>query len=587
MRQFIRRPQSFDTIALRITCAYAAAGALWILFSDILLPLVISDASTLTHLQTFKGWAFIGVTAFLLFILIRRQVSVMRRADQAQRDSEMSCLMLVEKIRDYEIFMLDPEGRILIWNLGAERSKGYSAEEIVGKHHSIFFTQQDIAAGLPEKELHLAANDGSFEDEGWRIRKDGSHFWANVITSALHDDEGNLRGFAKVVRDITDRKMAEEALRESEAQYRIITDTVSDMIITIDEHSTIRFVNLASEKIFGYRPSELIGQSVTMLMPDHLRNAHTTALLSYLETGIKRISWKAIELPGLHRSGNEVPLEISYGEFMKDDRHFFTGIVRDITERREAERNKEYRDMLERFNQELETLVAERTMNLLAMTLADRVRNPASVIGATANRILRKEEFSDKTKEHISLIRDEAEKLDKTVKDFQDLLTNRQTLFHYEDICSIVRDVLPVIEQEALRKHITVTVELPERQMKINTERNLLKMAIFTLLKNAVELTPDEGKVTVSVSGDDNSIRVVVADNGYGMPQEEIDAVCDPTTQLKSCRFNLGLPLIKQIMAEHMGEISVISEIGKGATVTLTFPVRWSGIPHISSVPAV
>lgn len=581
MRQLIRQPQTFGNIALRISCAYAAAGALWILFSDTLLSLVISDPAALTRMQTFKGWAFIGVTSFLLFILIRRQSSAMHRAEQTQRDSEMTWRLLVEKIRDYEIFLLDPEGRVLSWNVGAERSKGYSPEEIIGKHHSVFFTHKDIAAGLPEKELRLASIDGSFENEGWRIRKDGSKFWALAVTTALRDEEGNLRGFAKVVRDITDRKMAEEALRESEAQYRIITDSASDMIITIDEQSTIQFVNSASEKIFGYSPSELIGQSVTMLMPDRLKNAHKAALQAYVETGSKKMRWNAIELPGLHRSGNEVPLEISYGEFMKHEGHFFTGIVRDITERRVAARSKEYRDMLERFNQELETLVAERTMNLLSMTLADKVRNPASVIGAIANRLLRKEELSDKTQEHIRLIRDEAGKLDTTVKDFQDMLTNRKALFHYEDICEIVRDVLPVIEQEAIRKNISLTVNLPDRQMKINTERNLLKMAIFTLLKNAVELTPDEGRVTISVSGDDNIIRVVVADNGYGMPQEEIDAVCDPNTPFKACRFGLGLPLIKQIMAEHMGEIAVSSEIGKGAIVTLKFPVRWGGIPQV------
>ncbi len=169
-------------------------------------------------------------------------------------------------------------------------------------------------------------------------------------------------------------------------------------------------------------------------MPEHLREAHIFAMKAYVETGKKKMKWESIELPGLHKSGNEVPLEISYGEFMKEGRHFFAGIVRDITERRDAERNKDYRDMLERFNHELESLVAERTMNLLAMTLADRVRNPASVIGATANRVLRKEECSEKAKADFGLIINEAEKLDKTVKDFQTMLKSRQRLFHYEDV---------------------------------------------------------------------------------------------------------------------------------------------------------
>jgi PAS domain S-box-containing protein len=686
-------------IALRISLIYALAGSLWILFSDTILALVVTDSTTLTYLQTFKGWIFIAVTSSLLYALVDRYVSAKTRSEQALRETErtfriladtaasaiflygdtfltvnsatevltgysegelksmsfyelvhpdfremikgqcdvlskgnahpMRCelkiitktgearwidftssiidyqgtwcglgtafditerkhveqtlkeseerlRLLIERIRDYEIFMLDPEGHIIIWNVGAEKNKGYSVEEIIGKHHSIFFTREDVKAGIPDKELKIAADEGSFEDEGWRMRKDGSRFWADVVTTALRDNDGRLRGFSKVIRDVTDRKKAEEALRESEERYRIIAETASDVIITIDEQSIIQFVNPASERIFGYEPGALIGQDITILMPERLRGAHLAALKEYVETGRKKMKWTAVELPGLHKSGVEVPLEISYGEFMKDGGHFFSGIVRDISERKEAAKDKEYRDMLEKFNQELEGLVAERTMNLLAMTLADRVRNPASVIGATANRVLRKSECSEKARGSFELIIDEAGKLDKTVKDFQNMLKSRQTLFHYEDVCGIVRDVLPVIEKEANRKHIVLFVDLPDRPLKINADRNLLKMAVFTVLKNAVELTPDEGKVTIVVVGDENRIQVRVSDNGYGIPEEYIDAIFDPFSPDHTYRFGMGLPLVKQIVTEHMGKISVRSEIGKGATVTMVFPVRWS-----------
>ena len=501
-----------------------------------------------------------------------------KQVEQTLKESEEKLRLLIERVRDYEIFMLDPEGHIIIWNVGGEKNKGYSVEEIIGRHHSIFFHQKDIEAGVPDKELSVAAAEGSFEDEGWRVRKDGSRFWANVVTTALRDSDGTLRGFSKVVRDITDRKKAEDALRESEERYRIIAETASDVIITIDQDSVIQFVNPASEKVFGYKPAELIGQVITVLMPERLREAHISAMKEYVDTGKKKMKWESIDLPGLHKSGNEVPLEVSYGEFMKEGRHFFTGIIRDITERKDAAKNKEYRDMLERFNQELENLIAERTMNLLAMTLADRVRNPSSVIGATANRVLRKAECSEKAKENFRLIINEAEKLDKTVKDFQNMLKSRQTLFHYEDVCEIVRDVLPVIEKEAARKQIVLSVDLPDRPLKINTVRNLLKMAIFTILKNAVELTPDEGKVMVLVAGDEDRIQVTVSDNGYGIAKEDIDEIFDPFSHAYGYRFSMGLPLIKQIVSEHMGEISVKSEIGKGTTVTMVFPVRWSGV---------
>ena len=701
MRDILNTKNSAVNIALKSSVIYALAGSVWILFSDILLSLFISESGALTHLQTFKGWAFIAVTAFLLYVLVSRYVSATELSEQALRESEnkfrilaettasgiflykdtfitvnrafeeltgrseaelmsmrfydllhpdfrekvaaycdalsrgngspMRCelklitrkgaerwidftssiidyqgnicgmgtafditdrkqaeqtlkeseermRLLIERVQDYEIFMLDPEGQIVIWNVGAEKNKGYSVEEIIGRHHSIFFTREDIEAGVPELELRTAAAEGTFEDEGWRVRKDGSLFWADVVTTALRDNDGTLRGFSKVIRDITDRKKAEDALKESEERYRIMAETASDVIITIDQDSIIQFVNPASEKVFGYGPAELLGQNITILMPERLRQSHISALKAYVKTGKKKMKWASIELSGLNKSGSEVPLEISYGEFMKEDRHFFAGIVRDITERRDAARNKDYGDMLERFNHDLESLVAERTMNLLAMTLADRVRNPSSTIGATANRVLRKEECSDKAKEDFRLIVNEAEKLDRTVKDFQSMLKNRQKLFHYEDICGIIRDVLPVIEKEAARKQISLSVDLPDMSLKINTERNLLKMAVYTVMKNAVELTPDEGKVSVLVTGDQDRIQVTVSDNGYGIPKEDIDAIFDPFSRAFGYRFVMGLPLIKQIVSEHMGEISIKSEIGKGTTVTMIFPVRWSGV---------
>lgn len=680
---------------------YAFTGGLWILFSDAILSLFISEPVALTRVQTFKGWVFIAVTASLLYALVNRYVSAMKHSEEVTRESEakfrilaetaasaiflysgtfilvnratvelsgyaedelrsMSLYdlvqpefrelireqcdaisrgggepircelklvtkkgeerwidftasvidyqgkpcglgtafditdrkkveqtlrdreerlrLLIENVEDYEIFMLDPEGLIVLWNLGAEKNKGYSVEEIIGRHHSVFFPPEAVKAGMPEQELRVAEAEGSFEDEGWRVRKDGSLFWADVVTTALRDSDGSLRGFSKVIRDITERKKTEEALRESEERYRIIAETASDVIITIDQESTIQFANAASEKVFGYAPSELVGRNLTVLMPESLRQAHINALRAYVITGEKKIKWASIELPGLHRSGREVPLEISYGEFMKEGRHFFAGIVRDITERRQAARDKEYRDMLERFNQELESLIAERTLNLLAMTLADRVRNPASVIGATSGRVLRKGGYSEKAAEDIRLIISEAEKLDKTVKDFQNMLKNRQPLFHYEDVCGIIRDVLEVIGKEAARKQIDLSVDLPDHPVKINAERNLLKMAFFIILKNAVELTPDEGTVSVSVSGDETRVKVDFSDNGYGIPQEDIDAVFEPSSGVYGQRFVMGLPLIKQIVAEHMGEMTVKSETGQGTAVSMSFPVRWSGV---------
>jgi two-component system, LuxR family, sensor kinase FixL len=568
--------QAEKGMPLKISLIYALTGSLWILFSDLALSLVSKDPAVITRLEIYKGWAFIGITALMLFLLIRRNIGAIRRSEQSLHATEERFRLLVEGVTDYEIFMLDPEGRILIWNIGAERSKGYRPEEVIGKPHTIFFTPADIERGLPEWELKEAAEQGRSEDEGWRVRKDGTQFWANVVCSALRDGQGNLLGFSKVIRDITEKKRNEERLRESEESYRVIAETASDAILTIDEESRIVFANASVGRIFGYSPAELLGQDLTVLMPERMRGRHREGLKRYRGTGEKSIRSEVLELPGLHRDGREIPLEISYGEFTKNGSHFFTGIVRDITERKQAEKEKEYSDMLEKFNTELENLVAERTMSLIALRLADKVRNPSMVIGWTGKRILAMEEVPAKIRKGLLSIIGEAEKLEATVQDFQSLLKRSTSAFSYENINEIVNSVIPVVEQEAARKGVKVFVDLSDQIMKLNAQKDLLRMAIFNMLRNAVEATSEGGAVTVRTSVDNDSIILTVSDSGHAIPKDVLEKIFDPLYDAQIYRFGMGLPLIKQIVSEHLGEIFVESDSGRGTTFKVVLPARWT-----------
>src|SRR5689334_23483059 len=168
---------------------------------------------------------------------------------------------LVESVQDYAIFALDKEGYIRSWNAGAQRFKGYTAEEAIGKHFSIFYPRELVAEGFPEFELRTATNTGRFEDEGWRIRKDGSRFWANVVITALRDRDGKLTGFAKVTRDLTERREAEEALRESEERFRLLIQGVKDYaIFMLDPTGRVATWNEGAERINGYRAKEITGE---------------------------------------------------------------------------------------------------------------------------------------------------------------------------------------------------------------------------------------------------------------------------------------------------------------------------------------
>jgi PAS domain S-box-containing protein len=177
--------------------------------------------------------------------------------------------LLVESVQDYAIFALDPDGYILSWNAGAQRFKGYTAEEIIGKHFSIFYPRELVAEGFPDFELRTAANTGRFEDEGWRIRKDGSRFWANVVITALRSKKtGELLGFAKVTRDLTERREAEEALRESEERFRLLVEGVRDYaIFMLDPTGRVATWNEGAERINGYRTKEIVGHHFSKFYP--------------------------------------------------------------------------------------------------------------------------------------------------------------------------------------------------------------------------------------------------------------------------------------------------------------------------------
>jgi hypothetical protein len=195
-------------------------------------------------------------------------------ASAPPRFEEERFRLLVESVRDYAIFMLDPQGRIETWNAGAERLKGYRAEEIIGEHFSKFYPSEALARGLPDHELTVAAKVGSYEDEGWRIRKDGSRFWANVVITAVRDSGGDLVGFAKVTRDLTQRRNHEQALRQSEERFRLLVEGVVDhAIFMLDPNGHVATWNVGAQKIKGYTAEEVIGRHFSLFYPTDVVDA--------------------------------------------------------------------------------------------------------------------------------------------------------------------------------------------------------------------------------------------------------------------------------------------------------------------------
>jgi len=235
--------------------------------------------------------------------------------------------LLIDSVEDYAIFMLDPDGRVATWNPGAEKFNGYKAVEIIGRHFSCFYPDEDVRLLKPQTELRIAAERGRIEDEGWRVRKDGSRFWSNVVITAVRDKSGQLVGFGKVTRDVTERMQAAQSLRESELRYRTLVEAAPDAIVSLGSDTRIRFANPAATRIFQYPYAELIGHPLAMLIP---------ACPPELEAG-RTLEWAGKELTAERRNGERFPIEFSIVESLKDGGRHFMCSIRDISEHKQAQ----------------------------------------------------------------------------------------------------------------------------------------------------------------------------------------------------------------------------------------------------------
>jgi len=280
---------------------------------------------------------------------------VLKPAAEAEKPEQNSTLWeerfraLVDAAKDYAIFLLDPEGRVVTWNNGAKRIKGYSADEIIGQHFSRFFAPEDVELGKPAEELKTAATVGRSEEQGWRVRKDGSRFWANVVITAIRGKDGELLGFAKVTRDVTERERADEALRESENRFRTLFESSPDAIVVTDKEGKISEVNEQVEKSFGYNRGELAGQTIDMLVPGRYQQTHAQLRTSYTKNLRTRPMGAGLELYGRRKDGTEFPVDIMLSPVEMKGGTLVLSVIRDLSEKVRAkealerkEREKQY-----------------------------------------------------------------------------------------------------------------------------------------------------------------------------------------------------------------------------------------------------
>ncbi len=360
------------------------------------------------------------------------------------------------------------------------------------------------------------------------------------------------------------------------------------ILVVDDDTDVLNFTSLLLEK-YGY---SVIPCGSSMDAMDAVRDKKIDAVL----TDIVMPEMSGIELlENVHTTDPDIPVILMTGyadmdkaleAIKKGAFDFITkpykadylvhSIGKAVDYHRLIKMEKDYKHTLEELNQELETLISERAMNLMALAVADRVRNPATTIGWICRRMLEKEDVPERLKEGFAIILGEAEKLETIVRDFHAFLKDKESMFKYEDINGMLKDLISLIEKEAAGKSVGIAAEISEQPLRINMEKNLLKTALLHLMRNAVEATPSGGAITIRTSREPGGAVFEISDTGRGISKEDIERIFDPFFSTKKHRFGMGLSLVKQIVSAHMGEIDVQSEIDKGTTFRLTFPLRWT-----------
>ncbi|HEX8411256.1 MAG TPA: PAS domain S-box protein [Thermoanaerobaculia bacterium] len=527
------------------------------------------------------------------FAKVTRDVTARRKAEEQLRQSGEIFQLLVSSVRDYAIFMLDPEGHIATWNAGAQRLKQYRPEEIIGHHFSEFYPED--AKDKPARELEIARAAGSVEDEGWRIRKDGSRFWANVVITAVYDAQGQLRGFAKVTRDLTERRAAEERLRQNNETFQLLVSSVRDYaIFMLDPEGHIATWNAGAERIKQYKPDEIIGRHFSVFYPEDAKDKPPRELeIARAEGSVEDEGWR-VRKDGTRFWANVVITAV-YDE--RRQLRGFAKVTRDITDRMLAEETqralleqREARLMAEQEQRRAEESYrvaqeANRAKDEFLMTLSHELRTPMTAILGWARLLPSMSPSEPLFHEAVQSIASGAKLQARLIDDILDVsrIVSGKLRLSPEtvEVARLIMNAVDAVNPTADAKDITITTSFAPALGMIVADSTRIQQVLWNLLTNAVKFTPKDGAVQVSARRSASQVQISVTDNGEGIDPRFLPHIFEPFRQAESPQtrvhggLGLGLSIVRYIVEAHGGTIAAESAgRGQGSTFTVTLPVR-------------
>ena len=486
--------------------------------------------------------------------------------------------ILVEQIRDYGIFLLDPNGLVSSWNEGARRLKGYEATEILGRHFSRLLHPRGRGRGQTAERTGAGPRQGRAEDEGWRLRKDGSRFWANVVITSLHDTAGALKGFAKVTRDFSERRQAEEL-------FRGLMESAPDAMVVADAGGTIVMVNAQSEKLFGYGREELVGRPLELLVPERFRQGHRGKRQGYAQDPRHRAMGAGAELFALRKDGSELPVEISLSPVQTPNGPLVASSVRDVSGRRSLEAAlRRANEELTRKNEEVER--ASRMKSDFLAGMSHELRTPLNSIIGFSEIIQdgRAGPVSEQQREFLGDVLSGAQRLLQLINDLLDLskIEAGKLVLRMDrvDLGGLLKRSAAQLRPLADKRHVSMALEHDPAVDGALADEGRLQQILQNFLSNALKFSPEGSQVVLRSRDAGMEYRLEVQDQGIGIsPQDQAKLFSDfvqldAGTAKQYQGTGLGLALCRKIAEAHGGRVGVESRPQEGSLFYVQLPKK-------------
>ncbi|MET3665483.1 PAS domain S-box protein [Caulobacter sp. 1776] len=573
-----KAPYLLFTAPVVVAAAFGGAG-------PALLAIALGLVGGLASRGAGAGWLepTLFVLVGLLVLFAGREMARLRRQSLAsetrarERAADAGRIahqlnLLIDGASEYAIYMLDPRGDVRIWNAGAERLKGWTEAEVIGRHTTIFYPEDAKETGKPEADLARARDHGRFEEEDWRLRKDGSEFLAHVSITALRDADGELQGYGVVVRDATDQRASERALQASANHLKSILSTVPDAMVVIDEHGAIISFSAAAERLFGYAESDVVGSNVSMLMPAPDRERHDGYMQRYVSTGERRIIGIGRTVTGQRRDGTTFPMELSVGEARGESQRVFTGFVRDLTERHRTQ------SRVEELQAELIHVARVSGMGAMASTLAHELNQPITAVANYVEAV--RDLLATPDPDELPMIRDalgdaasEAMRAGHIVRRLRDFVARGEVDKTVETLPSLVDEAIALGLIGGRESGVEVKIALDPSGARVLVDKVQIQQVLINLARNAVEAMSEMDVRKLWVTSrvvDAGSVQVTVADTGPGVAPAVVDQLFTAFVTTKSDGMGLGLSICRTIVEANGGRIWFEPRPGGGSQFHFT-----------------